>query len=267
MTAADPVAIRATGVVKTFGGLKAVDVDRIVIPKGRITALIGPNGAGKTTFFNLLSGFDKVDSGTIELNGEDITGMPPHRLAAKGMVRTFQLTKVLSKMSTLENLKLGALGQRGENFFVALFRGLWSDQEAEIERRADALLERFNLVHMRDEFAGTMSGGQRKLLELARAMMTDPQVIMLDEPMAGVNPALAQSLLEPIKSLRDEGRTVVFVEHNMDVVREIADRVIVMSEGRVIAEGTPEEIRTNQAVVDAYLGTHRGTESDGGGTR
>jgi branched-chain amino acid transport system ATP-binding protein len=267
LTAADTVAIRATGVVKTFGGLKAVDVERIVIPKGRITALIGPNGAGKTTFFNLLSGFDKVDSGTIELDGEDITGMPPHRLAAKGMVRTFQLTKVLSKMSTLENLKLGALGQRGENFFVALFRGLWSDQEAEIERRADALLERFNLVHMRDEFAGTMSGGQRKLLELARAMMTNPQVIMLDEPMAGVNPALAQSLLEPIKSLRDEGRTVVFVEHNMDVVREIADRVIVMSEGRVIAEGTPEEIRTNQAVVDAYLGTNRGTESDGGGTR
>lgn len=264
MTAADDVVIRATGVVKTFGGLKAVDVDELVIRRGKITALIGPNGAGKTTFFNLLSGFDKVDEGRIELNGDDITGMAPHRLAARGMVRTFQLTKVLSKLSTLENLKLGALHQRGENFFVALLGRLWSGQEADIERRADALLERFNLVHMRDEFAGTMSGGQRKLLELARAMMADPQVIMLDEPMAGVNPALAQSLLEPIKSLRDDGRTVVFVEHNMDVVREIADWVVVMSEGRIIAQGTPEEIRSNPEVIDAYLGTHRGTESDGG---
>ena len=256
MTAADAVAIRATGVVKTFGGLKAVDVERIVVPKGRITALIGPNGAGKTTFFNLLSGFDKVDSGTIELDGEDITGMPPHRLAAKGMVRTFQLTKVLSKMSTLENLKLGALGQRGENFFVALFRGLWADQEAAIERRADALLERFNLGHMRDEFAGTMSGGQRKLLELARAMMTDPQVIMLDEPMAGVNPALAQSLLEPIKSLRDEGRTVLFVEHDMDMVRDISDWVVVMAAGKIVSEGPPDTVMSDPAVIDAYLGAH-----------
>jgi len=267
LTATDGVAVRATGVIKSFGGLKAVDIHSIVIPAGRITALIGPNGAGKTTLFNLLTGFDKVDAGTITLNGEEITGMPPHRLAAKGMVRTFQLTKVLSRMSRIENLKLGALHQRGENFFFSLFRGMWADQEADIERRADALLRRFNLTHMRDEFAGTMSGGQRKLLELARAMMTDPQVIMLDEPMAGVNPALAQSLLEPIKTLRDEGRTVVFVEHNMDVVREIADRVIVMSEGRVIAEGTPEEIRSNQAVVDAYLGTYRGTESGGAGGR
>jgi branched-chain amino acid transport system ATP-binding protein len=177
-----------------------------------------------------------------------------------GMVRTFQLTKVLSKLSTIENMKLGALDQRGEKFWSALVPGSWTKQEREVEARADAILQRFNLTHMRDEYAGTMSGGQRKLLEMARALMTDPRVVMLDEPMAGVNPALAQSLLELIKALPGEGRTVIFVEHNMDVVQEISDWVVVMAEGRIIAEGTPAEIKSNKAVVDAYLGAHHGED-------
>ena len=268
MTAVDSAAARstetpiitATGVVKTFGGLRAVDVDKLEIRRNKITALIGPNGAGKTTFFNLLTGFDQVDSGVITLDGEDITGTPPHRLAGKGMVRTFQLTKALAKLSTIENMKLGALDQRGEKFWSALIPGLWKKQEQAVEDRADAILKRFNLTHMRDEYAGTMSGGQRKLLEMARALMTDPRVVMLDEPMAGVNPALAQSLLELIKLLPGEGRTVIFVEHNMDVVQEISDWVVVMAEGRIIAQGTPAEIKRNKAVVDAYLGAHHGED-------
>jgi branched-chain amino acid transport system ATP-binding protein len=258
--AADPPIIVANGVVKTFGGLRAVDVERLEIRRNKITALIGPNGAGKTTFFNLLTGFDKVDAGVITLDGEDITGTPPHRLAAKGMVRTFQLTKALAKLSTIENMKLGALDQQGEKFWSALIPGSWTKQEREIEARADAVLKRFNLTHMRDEYAGTMSGGQRKLLEMARALMTDPRVVMLDEPMAGVNPALAQSLLELIKLLPGEGRTVIFVEHNMDVVQEISDWVVVMAEGRIIAQGTKAEIKNNKAVVDAYLGAHHGED-------
>jgi neutral amino acid transport system ATP-binding protein len=253
-------ALVVKSVSKSFGGLKAVDVKHLEIESEVITALIGPNGAGKTTFFNLLTAFDSIDSGSIQLFGKDIVGVASHNLAKQGMVRTFQLTKALSKMTVIDNLKLGALHQSGENFFKSLFTPIWSSQEREIEARADALLDRFNLTHMRDEFAGTMSGGQRKLLEMARALMTDPQILMLDEPMAGVNPALTQSLLGHVKSLRDEGRTVIFVEHNMDVVRDISDWVVVMAEGAIIAEGTPDHIRSNQVVIDAYLGVHHDRE-------
>jgi len=253
-------ALVVKSVSKSFGGLKAVDVKHLEIESGVITALIGPNGAGKTTFFNLLTAFDSIDSGSIELFGKDIVGVASHNLAKQGMVRTFQLTKALSKMTVIDNLKLGALHQSGENFIKSLFTPIWSSQEREIESRADALLDRFNLSHMRDEFAGTMSGGQRKLLEMARALMTDPRILMLDEPMAGVNPALTQSLLGHVKSLRDEGRTVIFVEHNMDVVRDISDWVVVMAEGAIIAEGTPDHIRSNQVVIDAYLGVHHDRE-------
>jgi len=253
-------ALVVKSVSKSFGGLKAVDVKHLEIESGVITALIGPNGAGKTTFFNLLTAFDSIDSGSIALFGKDIVGVASHNLAKQGMVRTFQLTKALSKMTVIDNLKLGALHQSGENFIKSLFTPIWSPQEREIEARADALLDRFNLSHMRDEFAGTMSGGQRKLLEMARALMTNPQILMLDEPMAGVNPALTQSLLGHVKSLRDEGRTVIFVEHNMDVVRDISDWVVVMAEGAIIAEGTPDHIRSNQVVIDAYLGVHHDRE-------
>ena len=259
----DPVLV-SRDVRKSFGGLVAVDVEHLEIQRGAITGLIGPNGAGKTTYFNLLSGFDRPDTGRTMLDGDSIDGVPPHRLAGRGMVRTFQLTKALSKLTVLENLKLGATGQVGESFLKALVPSLWRAQEAEIEARAEELLERFGMSHMRNEFAGTMSGGQRKLLEMARALMTEPQLVMLDEPMAGVNPALTQSLLQHIKELRAEGRTVVFVEHDMDVVRDISDWVVVMAEGAIIAEGTPDDIAENRLVIDAYLGAHHDLDLDDG---
>jgi neutral amino acid transport system ATP-binding protein len=251
----DPILV-AQRVTRRFGGLLAVDVNHLEVQRGAITALIGPNGAGKTTFFNLLTGFDQPDTGTKTLNGKNIDKVPPHRLAKIGMVRTFQLTKALSKLTVIDNMKLGAQGQRGERFLNALIPGVWTRQEAEVEAKADALLDRFNMTHMRDEFAGTLSGGQRKLIEMARALMTDPELVMLDEPMAGVNPALTQSLLSHVKELRAEGRTVIFVEHDMDVVRDISDWVVVMAEGAIIAEGTPDDIAANNTVIDAYLGAH-----------
>ena len=251
----DPILV-ANGVRRRYGGLVAVDVDHVEVPRGLITALIGPNGAGKSTFFNLLTGFDEPDSGTWSFDGDDVTGRSGYKLARSGMVRTFQLTKSLSRLSVIENMKLGAQAQKGERFWSSLVRPAWRGQEREIEARAEELLARFRLDHMRDEYAGSLSGGQRKLLEMARALMADPRLIMLDEPMAGVNPALTQSLLGHIKSLRDEGRTVLFVEHDMDVVHDISDWVVVMAEGRVIAEGPADSIGTNTEVIDAYLGVH-----------
>jgi branched-chain amino acid transport system ATP-binding protein len=253
----DPILI-SDGVRRTFGGITAVDVDHAEIQRGSITALIGPNGAGKTTFFNLLTGFDKPSTGTWTFDGHDMDKVAAHKTAQMGMVRTFQLTKSLTKMSVIENMKLGATGQRGEKWWNGLFPFLWREQEAAIEARADELLQRFKLDHMRNEYAGTLSGGQRKLLEMSRALMTNPKLVMLDEPMAGVNPALKQSLNTHIKGLRDDGMTVLFVEHDMDMVHDISDWVIVMAEGRIIAEGTPDQISQNPAVIDAYLGAHQG---------
>jgi branched-chain amino acid transport system ATP-binding protein len=251
----DPILV-VDEVRRRFGGLTAVDVEHLEIQRGGITALIGPNGAGKTTFFNLLTGFDQPDSGVWRFDGEDLQGVAAHRVARLGMVRTFQLTKSLARLTVLDNLKLGATDQRGEGLFASLIRPLWRAQEAEVEARAEGLLEKFKLDHMRDEFAGSLSGGQRKLLEMARALMVQPRMVMLDEPMAGVNPALTQSLLGHVKQLREDGMTVMFVEHDMDVVHDISDWVIVMGEGRVIAEGTPDQISRNDAVIDAYLGAH-----------
>jgi branched-chain amino acid transport system ATP-binding protein len=251
----DPILV-VNGVRRAFGGLTAVDVDHLEVQRGAITGLIGPNGAGKTTFFNLLTGFDEPDTGRWTFEGRDLARVPAHKVAHRGMVRTFQLTKSLARLSVLENVKLGATGQRGEGMFASLVRPLWRSQEDDIEQRADELLVRFKLDHMRDEFAGSLSGGQRKLLEMARALMVNPTMVMLDEPMAGVNPALTQSLLEHVKSLRADGMTVMFVEHDMDVVHDISDWVVVMGEGRIIAEGTPDQISANPQVIDAYLGAH-----------
>jgi neutral amino acid transport system ATP-binding protein len=252
---ADPILV-VDGVRRRFGGLTAVDVDHVEIERGKITALIGPNGAGKTTFFNLLTGFDDPDEGAWQFDGQPMHGMSAHKVAKHGMVRTFQLTKSLARLTVLDNVRLGATGQRGEGFFASLVRPLWGAQEKEVTERAEELLVRFKLDHMRDEFAGSLSGGQRKLLEMARALMVNPRMVMLDEPMAGVNPALTQSLLGHVKSLRDDGMTVMFVEHDMDVVHDISDWVVVMAEGKVIAEGTADDITSNQLVIDAYLGAH-----------
>jgi neutral amino acid transport system ATP-binding protein len=251
----DPILV-ADKVHKAFGGLTAVSVDHLEIQRGAITGLIGPNGAGKTTLFNLLTGFDRPDAGTWQFEGHSLAGVAAHKVARGGMVRTFQLTKALSRLTVMENMKLGATGQAGEHFLRALIPPLWRGQERAIEQRADLLLERFKLAHMRDEFAGSLSGGQRKLLEMARALMSKPVLVMLDEPMAGVNPALKQSLLDHVREVREEGTSVLFVEHDMDVVRDISDWVVVMAGGKVIAEGTPEDIVRNPQVIDAYLGAH-----------
>ena len=251
----DPIMV-ADGIVRRFGGLTAVDVKRVEIQRGAITALVGPNGAGKTTFFNLLTGFDQPDDGEWWFNGKSLRGLPAYKVARLGMVRTFQLTKALSRLRVIDNMCLGATGQKGEHFFSALIPGIWRNQEKSIEGKADGLLKRFSMDAKRDDFAGSLSGGQRKLLEMARALMSDPELVMLDEPMAGVNPALTQSLLRHIKDLREEGMSVVFVEHDMDVVRDISDWVVVMSQGRIIAEGPPDAVMANQDVIDAYLGAH-----------
>ena len=254
----DPIFI-GDDIERHFGGLVAVDVPHLEIQRGAITALIGPNGAGKTTFFNVITGFDPPNSGTWSFQGHRLNGKPAYKVARDGMVRTFQLTKVLTKLTVLENMRLGAQGQRGESIWRSLIPGTWKRQEREITERALAMLEEFNLIHVKDEFAGALSGGQRKLLEMARAMMANPTMLMLDEPMAGVNPALTQSLLEKIKDLRDVGITVFFVEHDMDMVRDIADWVVVMAQGKVIAEGPPEVVMRNEVVIDAYLGEHHDT--------
>lgn len=250
----DPV-LTVDGVTRTFGGLTAVDVGHLEFQRGAITGLIGPNGAGKTTLFNLLTGFDRADSGSWVYDGAPLQRLPPHQVARRGVVRTFQLTKALAGMTVMDNMRLGATGQRGESFLGALFTG-WGAQERRVTERAGELLARFRLDAKADDLAGSLSGGQRKLLEMARALMMDPTVVMLDEPMAGVNPALTQSLLGHVKSLRDEGMSVVFVEHDMDVIRDISDWVVVMAQGQVIAEGPPQALSSNQAVVDAYLGAH-----------
>lgn len=255
----DPIVV-ADGVTRQFGGLKAVDVEHLEIPRGHITALIGPNGAGKTTLFNLLTGFDKPNTGRWSFEGSNLAGVPAFKVSRKGMVRTFQLTKSLGRLSVLQNMLLGARGQKGENIFRALIPAFWRSQETANTERADDLLRRFKLDAKREDFAASLSGGQRKLLEMARALMSDPKLVMLDEPMAGVNPALTQSLLGHILDLKSEGMTVLFVEHDMHMVRHISDWVVVMAEGRVVAEGPPDTVMNDQAVIDAYLGAHHDTD-------
>jgi len=203
----------------------------------------------------VLTGFQRADAGRIHFDGRDVTRWPPHRLARAGMVRTFQLTRALQRMTVLDNLKLAAQGQRGEGLLSALVPGRWRTQEAEIEARADDLLVRFGLAARRDDYAGTLSGGQRKLLELARALMVEPSLLLLDEPAAGVNRALCEDLLDHLEVVRDTGTTLLFVEHDMDVVARISDWVLCMAQGALIAEGTAEDIVANPAVIDAYLGT------------
>ncbi len=252
----DPILV-ADGIRRSFGGLTAVDVEHLEIPRGAITALIGPNGAGKTTLFNLLTGFDKPDSGEWSFEGRSLHNVPAYKVARRGLVRTFQLTKALGLLTVLDNMKLGATGQRGEHFWQGIIPAIWRRQDSEIAERAMRLLARFKLDAKSDDFAASLSGGQRKLLEMARSLMTEPTLVMLDEPMAGVNPALTQSLLDHIIDLKGEGMTVLFVEHDMHMVRHVADWVVVMAEGRIVAEGDPHTVMRDPAVGAADRGAHQ----------
>ena len=248
--------LAADGVVKRFGGIHAVDGATLDVGTGSITALIGPNGAGKTTLFNVLTGFYSSDGGEVSFAGNSIGGRSPHSIARLGMVRTFQITKALSRMPVIDNMMLAAPDQPGERLSTVVFRpASWRRREAEVREQAIELLEVFNLHEKADDYAGTLSGGQRKLLELARALMTRPRLLMLDEPMAGINPTLGRRLLDHMERLRrEEDVTFLFIEHDMEVVMNHSDRVIVMAEGKVIADGEPREVRSDKAVIDAYLG-------------
>jgi neutral amino acid transport system ATP-binding protein len=255
----------ADGVVKRFGGIHAVDGASLGVREGSITALIGPNGAGKTTLFNVITGFYRPDGGSANFDGRRILGDPPYVIARLGMVRTFQITKALAGMPVIDNMMLGAPDQPGERLLNVVVRpAAWRRREKEVREQAMELLDVFNLTKLADAYAGTLSGGQRKLLELARALMTRPRFLLLDEPMAGINPTLGRRLLDHMQRLRkEEGVTFLFIEHDMEVVMNHADRVIVMANGRVIADGPPDEVREDEAVIDAYLGTH-GEENGNG---
>ncbi|HXF98035.1 MAG TPA: ABC transporter ATP-binding protein [Gaiellaceae bacterium] len=251
------------GVTKRFAGVVAVNEATFSVAPGSITALIGPNGAGKSTLFNVITGFLRGDGGDVRFAGESIAGRAPHAIARRGLVRTFQLTKALAVMSVLDNMLLAAPGNPGERLLLAPLRPLWRGAERSARARALELLEVFGLAARANDYAGTLSGGQRKLLELARALMLDPRLLLLDEPLAGVNRTLARALLEHVQALRAErGVTILLVEHDMEVVMEHSDAVVVMAEGRVVTSGPPAEVRRDPRVVEAYLGAGGAHASD-----
>ena len=241
---------------KRFGGLKAVDACSFAVRKGTITGLIGPNGAGKTTLFNLLTGFIKPNSGRVRLGEQDITGLPSHRVFRKGICRTFQIPRELKGMTVVENLMLVPPQQLGEALWNPFLRPrAVRRQEASIRDKAIEVLEFLNLSEASNQLADTLSGGQKKLLELARTMMTDPRLVLLDEPGAGVNRTLLKRLAEAIRRLCDErGLTFLVIEHDMDFVMQLCSPIVVMSEGGVLMEGLPEDVQRDQRVLDAYLG-------------
>ncbi|MBE3589911.1 MAG: ABC transporter ATP-binding protein [Firmicutes bacterium] len=240
---------------KLFGGFAAVDGVSFDVHPGEIVGLIGPNGAGKSTLFQVISLFLPATSGEVVFMGTPLIGRPPYVPARLGLVRTFQITRVFARMTVLENLMFAAPRQPGEHLQNLLLQPRRvREHEAQVARRAEELVEYFNLGRVRDQYAGALSGGQRKLLEMARALMTEPRMMLLDEPMAGVNPALKEELLRYIRDLREKGMTFLVIEHDMDMIMRICDRIVVMANGRIIAEGDPQSVRENRAVIDAYLG-------------
>ena len=240
---------------KRFGGVVALRKTTLGIPQGTITGIVGPNGAGKTTLFNVLSGLYTPDSGQVVLGGEDVTRLPMHERARRGMTRTFQISRELGELTVVENLMLAAPRQAGEALLANFLQGgRVAKEEAQILALAGDLLERIGLTRLADEPARTLSGGQKKLLELARALMTRPKILLLDEPAAGVNPSLVNEVTTFISSLQRDGLTVAIVEHNMDMVAAICDPVYVLAEGTVLTRGTFDEITADRRVIDAYLG-------------
>jgi branched-chain amino acid transport system ATP-binding protein len=249
--------LQVSSLRKTFGGITAVDGATFQVERGTLTGLIGPNGAGKSTTFNLITGMHSPDSGTVRFQGEDVTGMSPHEIANRGLVRTFQIARELGEMTVLENMMLAPKGQRGEQLWRSVvpgIRGSVADQERELLERVWETLEFFEIEHLAEEYAKNLSGGQRKLLELSRALLTDPDMLLLDEPFAGVNPSLEKRLLTHVHELREEGYTFLLVEHDMDLIMNNCERVIVMHQGQILTEGTPGEIQADEQVIEAYLG-------------
>ncbi len=242
---------------KHFGGFRAVDGSTLNIAKGSITGLIGPNGAGKTTLFNVIAGVLKPTSGRVTMDGEDITGLPPHELFHKGLLRTFQIAHEFASMTVRENLMMVPGGQSGEVLWNTWFRrGAVASEEAELKRKADEVLEFLTIDHLADERAGNLSGGQKKLLELGRTMMVDARMVFLDEVGAGVNRTLLNTIGDAIVRLNKErGYTFCVIEHDMDFIAKLCNPVICMAEGKVLAEGTIEDIKNNEQVIEAYLGT------------
>ena len=241
--------------VKDFGGVRALDHCSLKVEQGSITGLIGPNGAGKTTLFNVVSGFHRPDGGEVWFKGESIGSLPANKVFAKGLTRTFQIPRELKDMTVLENLMLVPKGQLGEILWAPWFRPrAVRTVERETRDKALEMLSFVNLVDLKDEYAGRLSAGQKKLLELARALMGEPEMILLDEPGAGVNPVLMEKLVEYIAQLRAQGITFLLIEHDMDLVMNLCNPVIVMNYGRKLAEGPPEEIKNDERVLEAYLG-------------
>ena len=248
--------LEVTNLKKSFGGIKAVDVENLNLNRNELTSIIGPNGAGKTTFFDVISGFQDSDEGKVYLNNKNITKSQPYAIARLGMIRTFQLTKVFDRMTVLENMMFSASTVNNDSFLKSLAK-LPSQKttEKKIRDKSFEIMKELNIDHMANSYAREMSGGQKKLLELGRSIINNPSILLLDEPLAGVNPKLAEEILQIILNLAGKGISILMVEHNIEAVMKISERVIVLAEGKVIADSTPENIRTDQKVIEAYLGS------------
>ena len=248
--------LEVTNLKKSFGGIKAVDVQSLNLNRNELTSIIGPNGAGKTTFFDLISGFQDSDEGKVYLNNKNISKSQPYAIARLGMIRTFQLTKVFDRMTVLENMMFSASTVNNDSFLKSLAK-LPSQKttEKKIRDKSFEIMKELNIDHMANSYAREMSGGQKKLLELGRSIINNPSVLLLDEPLAGVNPKLAEEILQIILNLAGKGISILMVEHNIEAVMKISERVIVLAEGKVIADSTPENIRTDEKVIEAYLGS------------
>lgn len=254
MNAGEPV-LRTRDVAKSFGGIHALDGCSLEVQRGTITGLIGPNGAGKSTLFNTIMGLYTPDAGEIHFEGERVDGVAPWRLVNRGLVKTFQIPRELRNLTVLENLLLWARGNPAERLWNVLFRPVsMRKSERDIQGRAEDLLRFVGLFDLRDEYAKNLSGGQKKILELARALMAEPTMILLDEPVAGVNPTLTVKILDLIAQLKAKGKTFFLIEHDMDVVMSRCDWIIVMHQGKKLAEGQPKEVKQDDRVVEAYLG-------------